>query len=259
MKNEMRAKRKSEKAFMNFMPMLPLLKAMTLHDESYISWCFSSFPNIHLVSQVFPRVSTLATLLISNEPCYHNYCYYQIFSFTSLFECHSYTPFVSIQNDEIVESPNMVLKRYLADFEEEFANSSFEDFPQPLFSSSQISLNQNIISSFEEISLTTSLSHHSPIVGSQHPMIHDSIAVAHTPIPTTINTSFPSLSIPSELNLPNVSNSLSSSHIIAPQLQEIVYVAVGHHSEFEHVRFSFDGMPIGLYTPNQTLFQSLEE
>lgn len=36
-------------------------------------------------------------------------------------------------------------------------------------------------------------------------------------------------------------------------------MAVRHHFEFEHLRFSTDGMPIGLYTPNQTLFQSLEE
>lgn len=79
-KKELKARERSDIAFMNFMPMLPLPKAMSLHDQSYISWCYSRFPNIILVSQKFPKIFTFATLLISNEPFHQTYGNHQVVS-----------------------------------------------------------------------------------------------------------------------------------------------------------------------------------
>lgn len=56
-----------------FLSWMSLLKAISLGDQSFIRWCYSSFPNLKLISQNFPRVLLYPSKLICNSSYYKAY------------------------------------------------------------------------------------------------------------------------------------------------------------------------------------------
>lgn len=56
-----------------FLPWLPLLKVISLGDQSFIKWCYSSFPNLKLITQNFPRVLSYPSKLICNSSYFKAY------------------------------------------------------------------------------------------------------------------------------------------------------------------------------------------
>lgn len=58
---------------LSFLPLMSLLRAVTLRDQSFISWSYSMFPNLKLVAQNFQRVLLFTKKMIYNEPFYPKY------------------------------------------------------------------------------------------------------------------------------------------------------------------------------------------
>lgn len=93
-----------------FMSMLPLLKPITLKNQSFIKWYYSKYLNLNLVSQNFPRVLSYVTLLFCNEPFYPKYRKVQ----TSILSIYSVFPLTIcsffVYNEEVVESSSTIFE-----------------------------------------------------------------------------------------------------------------------------------------------------
>lgn len=204
---------------------LPLLKAISSQDQSFIKWCYLEYLNLNLVSQNFPRVLSYATLLNCNDPFYSNYCSFQVISISNLSIFCSSVPSFFDYNEDIVELFSMILEQSFTHvwFEEVYSNSPFvksqhsaNDDQNTIFPvvESQHSIgciNSPILPSVEfPYSTNDSIKINPLTIESQHTMIDEHNTPSQTQSLIQIHSSFP-IPSPNQESKPIVLSDIPSS------------------------------------------------